>query len=210
MKKTIFIVFSILLLVTCFTTALNSQIAAPVIDEINTVVPDNTKAVLKEVETVTNVKLGDDAENVNKVINNQNNIQANAATKPTNELKTALENNGQKLPDNAYIVGRGFMEINVVDLATGEDTGRGLTFSVHINEISNTTEDVGLIHYSSQKGFEYVKANSFNTSTKMANFTLKDTSPIAFTVSYKTGDSSSNSSAPSVPTSNREVVNTGV
>lgn len=207
MKKISILVFSLLLFSGCFVLASDSITTKPVIDDKSTVAPEGTVVVLENIKTVTEVKEGDDVQNINRIISDQNNTQSGLMVKPTKDLEKILSENSQKLPDNAYII-EGFFDINVKDLATGEPTGQGVTFAVYLNEISSTTEEIGAIHYSKTKGFEYIKAGSFDKSSKIAVFTLEDTSPVAFVISYKNKTTGDNT--PSVPTSNRVVVNTGV
>lgn len=131
---------------------------------------DEKELRFKNVEPVVLVKDGDSAEEVNALINNTN------KTLPT-ELRTL-----KGLPDNYSLVGGKFYEVDVVLKSTGQETHDGATFVAYLPCITNKTKEVGLIHYSHTKGFEYVKANSFNVSNQTAEFTLSDTSPIAFIV----------------------------
>lgn len=209
MKK--FLIICLALMSILFVSANNSQANFPTLDDKNTVLPEGTTATINEVKTVVNVKAGDDATVINNLITNQNSKQTNAGAKPTDELKEALKNNGYTLPSNAIIASDGFFELEVVDTSTGSVTGSGLKFTVNIKEIADNTDEVGIVHYSSTKGFEYVKATTFNKTTKNATFELEDTSPVAFVISYKQnastggGISNSGSSATKKP-----IVNTAV
>ena len=89
------------------------------------------------------------------------------------------------LSGNYLVAGKGFYNIKVVN-ANNEDTHNGVTFEAKIPQITNNTSDVGAVHYSSARGFEYIKANKFSTADSTAQFTLKDTSPIMYLVFYKT------------------------
>ena len=193
MKK--FLILCLVLFSIVCVSANNSQANFPVIDDDKTVLPDNVTAKIVEVKTVTQVKAGDNADTVNNIIAKQNNAQTNAGADASSELKDALKQNGYTLPSGAVITGDGFMELELTK--DDEITNLGLTFTVNIPEISNSTSEVGLVHYSSVRGFEYVKASSYDKSTKSATFTLADTSPIAFVVAYNNGGSGSSGSGSS-------------
>lgn len=208
MKK-LFIVCLVLLCTVLCVSASDSQTNIPTIIEEGTSLPANTTVDIVNIKTVVNVKPGDNADTVNNIIINQNNKQTNAGTAVSDELKEALGPNS-KLPDNALITGKGFYEIELKNVADGNITGGGLTFTAKIAEISNNTKEVGIIHYSGVRGFEYIKADSFNKTNKTAKFTLADTSPIAFVISNEapTTSGGSSSSGSNNSTVSKPVVNT--
>lgn len=210
MKK-LFIACLILLCTILCVSASDSQANIPTIVEEGTSLPANTTVDIVNVKTVVNVKPGDNADTVNNIITNQNNKQTNAGTAVSDDLKKAL-GSSSKLPDNALITGKGFYEIELKNATDGSITGAGLVFTTKIPEISSNTKEVGIIHYSSVRGFEYIKADSFDKTNKTAKFTLADTSPIAFVIANEapatSGGSSSSSSNNS--TVSKPVVNTSV
>lgn len=210
MKK-LFIVCLVLLCTVLCVSASDSQANIPTIVEEGTILPANTTVDIVSVKTVIDVKPGDNADTINDIIANQNNKQTNAGTAVSDELKEALGSDS-KLPDNALITGKGFYEIELKNMTDGSVMGDGLTFTTKIAEISNNTKEVGVIHYSSVRGFEYVKADSFDKANKTAKFTLADTSPIAFVISNEnpTTSDGSSSSGSSNSTVSKPVVNTSV
>ena len=187
MKK-LLIVLSTLILLTSGVMAAGSQSVDPVLN-----VADGSYAIngegaegmelkgLNKVQELAKAAEGDDLAKVNDAIKAQNN---SGAAKIVDKVQELLKS---ELGKDWLVIGKGFYDMGVYDKASGEEVHNGLTFKVKLQQITDRTEEVGLIHYSLNRGMEYVKANSFSAKDATAEFTLKDSSPVMFIIRYKDG-----------------------